>query len=75
MTGGLKTIKSFLHVKDACRIYVISSDHWLEGPSLNQARSMHSSCALQNKVYVYGGNHIDHGYIGSIESIDATNLL
>ena len=36
-------------------IYDVDADQWRQGPSLINPRRDHSSCVLDNKIYIVGG--------------------
>lgn len=67
VTGGLYG-KSLATVE----FYLIDSDLWsLSAPDLNIRRHNHSSCALQDKIYVFGGyNTSMHSFLNAIETLE-----
>lgn len=63
--------------KTAVEVYSISDDVWIEASPMNKARSLHSGCCLDGKVYVTGGfNSSDtRKALDSIEVFDARAFL
>ena len=49
--------------------YRVSTDSWTIAPALNQGRQMHSSCVVDNSIYVCGGTDGQHGHLESIERL------
>ena len=62
-------------------LYDIDRNLWSIAPELNVPRGQHSSCALRNKVYTFGGfNSFNNKtgtclYLNSIESLDAKGFI
>ena len=53
---------------ESCLVYNMSEDVWKSAPNMDWGRTMHSSCYLDGKVYVFCGM-VDHRYTNSIETI------
>ena len=54
-----------------CNSYNSEIDRWQEEPPLNEARGLHSSCALGIKIYIFEGWHSDaHNRIDTVEVLD-----
>ena len=61
---------------DTVEMFSICSNSWLSAPSLNTDRYDHSSCALGDIVYTFGGHSIQKNQLlYSIESLNAKNFL
>ena len=67
MSGGLsgQDMMPF----NAVERYDSMRDTWERFPSLNMARSMHSSCTIGNMLYVIGGRDSGSQEINSIEKL------
>ena len=51
----------------------VAAGRWLSGvPDLNRARYMHSSCALNHKVYVLCGLMQGDKYLNQVEMLDTS---
>ena len=50
--------------------YDSTIDTWHSFPSLNLARSLHSSCTIGNTLYVIGGRNSESKDIKEIEKLD-----
>ena len=70
MTGGI----SGDYLTNLCQYYLISANSWSFAPSLNYARADHSSCTLNEVVYVFCGR-TTHGLVNNIESLDTRTHL
>ena len=70
MTGG-KDAKA----EAKCEWYDLRSCQWNRGPDMNIARYNHSSCVKKGSVYVFGGFDIAGGMTGSIECLNALDLV
>ena len=61
--------------RSSVEAYSVTDDIWSEAPSLNRKRCSHSSCALDSRVYVFGGQALNKGKdwvnLNSIEWLDA----
>ena len=62
VTGGYR---SETDSKRSVAVLDIAEERWSEGPTLNEERENHSSCYLNQQVYVFGGDCNS----GSIESL------
>ena len=52
--------------------YRISTDTWTTAPDLNQCKSSHSSCVVENTIYVCGGYSRQFKFVDSIERINVS---
>ena len=69
LTGGKKKYFDSKAKYRSVYKFEIRAKKWLKGPDLNEARIEHGSCALGQKLYVFGGWG-DHGPLNSIEVCD-----
>ena len=51
-------------------MYDLKDKTWRHGPSLNQARYSHTSCAIRNRVYLFGGVNNDQKTVKDVEFLE-----
>ena len=59
-----------MKVTEGCAMFSVSTRKWYEIPSMNSARSRHSSCLLVNTIFVVGGLNALLEAQNSIERLD-----
>ena len=71
MTGG-KDAKA----EAKCEWYDLrGTNKWTKGPDMNFSRFNHSSCVNKGTVYVFGGYDATRGKCGSIECLNAIDIV
>ena len=60
---------------DTVSYYVFQSEFWFRAPNLNNARFGHSSCALNDMIYVFGGVDNNFNHMARIEILDAHEVV
>ena len=61
---------------DTVDMYNISNDQWTKAPKLNQNRANHSSCVLQNQIYVFCGmTYQKDGAVEPTNTIECLNAI
>ena len=53
LTGGMAECG---HCYRTVARYSVTTDKWIELPSMDQARALHSSCVVKDRLFVFGGS-------------------
>ena len=69
VSGGFK----FPDWYDCVDMFDIENDEWNLAPNLNKKRAAHSSCSLENSIFVFCG--ATQAYMMSIEMLDAEGFI